>query len=383
MEGPFGSFLPLLPLPTTQNERPVGTMEAESVEEDFPDTGKDGLHRSSPYTDGETRMVMIKDAEKDCWAMLVSQEMVDHINFAKQQSRAIEKRESALDEAATEVLSIEVPIEEAEDKVNRVGGEEKEQLQDELERLQVKLHQAKDRRDMLQEDMEAYRSGFECAKNTTQRMVEDALGEAQLLDPPEPDSPSRSIAEGMDETTKFDQDSEPLKDDEITAIAEAQNEDVQIRRAAYENLDQSKRAQRDAQIAFDGRKEHYERELARFDQLKAEGKINYSRSEFDIEQDFKYVQQLTKKLREADEWQMRAELNCQALGIRTDPEISYSDYSDYMDFDQNGVDDSRTEQDTSSTARLELERVEAWIQGVWKNQDSETPQTHDPLSFDE
>lgn len=69
----------------------------------------------------------------------------------------------------------------------------------------------------------------------------------------------------MDETTKFDQDSEPPKDDEITAIAEAPIEEVPIRRAACENLDQSKRGQRDAQIAFNGRKEHYKRELASFD----------------------------------------------------------------------------------------------------------------------
>ena len=89
--------------------------------------------------------------------MLVSQEMVDHINFAKQQSRAIEKGETALDEAETEVLTIQVSIEETGDQVDAARGQETGQLLDELEGLRVKLHQATDRRDELQEDMEAYK----------------------------------------------------------------------------------------------------------------------------------------------------------------------------------------------------------------------------------
>lgn len=383
MDDKFGSFLPLLPPPTIQSEQPASTAEAESMEEDYADIEADDVHRSSPYTDGETRMVMIKDGEKDCWAMLVSQEMVDHINFAKQQSRAIEKREPGVDEAATEVLTIEVSIEEAVDNLNRAEGQGKWQLQLDIDRLQLKLRQAKDRRNMLQEDMESYQSGFECSKNTLQRMVEDALEEAELLDPPEPDSPSTPTAEGLDETAQYGQDCRSPKDNESIAMMEAPNEEELLRQAACEDLDQSRRAQRDAQITFDGRKEHYEQELVNFDRLTAEGKVNQTRSEFDIEHDIRYVQQLTRTLREADEWLIRAQLNCQALGIRTDPDISYSDYSYYTNLDGNGIDDSRIDQDTSVKMHAKREDIEAWTHGIWENQNPDTPETYDPVSFDE
>lgn len=284
------------------------------MEEDYPDTEADSPNRSLPYTDGETRMVMIKDGGKDCWAMLVSQEMVDHINFAKQQRRAIEKRESAVDEAATEVVTIQVSIEEVEDKVDLAGAQETGQLREELERLGIMLRQAKDRRDALQEDIESYQSGFECSKSTTQRMVEDALEEAGLLDPPEPDSPPRSTAGSMNETAEYGEETAPSNDNESVAMTEAPTEEELLRRAACEDWDKSRRAQRDAQIAFDGRKESYGQ--MKFDRHRGEGGMDYTRSEFDVEHDFKYVQQLTRNLREADEWVLRAQLNCQALGIR-------------------------------------------------------------------
>lgn len=157
MDDRFGSFFPLLS-PPTQNPQPASVAEIEIKEDAYPDIEGDDLHRSSPYTDGETRMVMVKDGERDChhcWAMLLSQEMVDHVNLAKQQSRTIEKRGSAVDEAATEVLIIEASIEEAEDSLNRVEGPETKQLRVGFDTLQVKLCQAKDRRDMLQEDMDS------------------------------------------------------------------------------------------------------------------------------------------------------------------------------------------------------------------------------------
>lgn len=378
----IGSFLPLLPRSGVESENPTSTAEAESMEEDHPQgIEADDSHQSSPYKDGETLMVMIKDEEKACWAMLVSQEMVDHINFAKQQSRAIEKRESAVDQAATEVLTIEVSIEEAEDEVNQESGQESGQLQKELGILQVKQGQAKDRRDTLQEDIESYQSGFECSKNTTQRMVEDALEEAGLLDPPEPDSPLGSAAEDMNETAQSDQASVPLN--ERVSMLEATTEEELVRWAACEDLDQSRRAQRDAQTAFDGRKWHYEQELARFNRLTEEGKIDYTRSGFDVEQDVKYVQKLTRNLRDADEWALSAQLNCQALGIRTDPDISYSDYREFMDLAGNRDDGSWTDQDKLSNIRAKREDIEAWTHGVWKNQSPEILEIYDLVSFDE
>ena len=328
-------------------------------------------------------MVLVRDGEKDCWAMLVSPEMVDHINFAKQQRRAIEKMESAVDEAATEVLTIEVSIEEAEERFNKAEGQETKQLQRDVDELQDKLRQAKDRRDMSQEDMESYQSGFECSKSTTQRMVEDALEEAGLLDTPEADSPSRSTAKGMDEMAQSDQSSLSSKDNESVVMTDAPTEEELFRRAACDDLDQSRRAQRDAQIAFDGRKEHYEQEVVRFDRLTMEGEMSCTRSEFDIEHDLKYAQQLTRNLREADEWLMRAEQHCQALGIRTDPETSYSDYSDYTNVYRNADDDSWTEQVTSPEARLRQEGVEAWIYEVWEKQNPEILEVYDSVSFDE
>ena len=353
------------------------------MEESYPDRGADDMHQSSPYTDGETRMVLVKDGEKDCWAMLLSLEMVDHINFAKQQSRAIAKREPAIDQAATEVLTLGVSIEDAEDIHNQIGGQEKEYSQLKIDGLQVKLRQAIDRRDVLQEDIEPYQPGLECSKNITQRTVEDALEEVGLLDPPEPDSPSKSRAEDMDEAAQSYQGSEPSKDDESVSMTEVPNEEDLLRRAACDELARSRQAQMDAQIAFDGKKEEYTQELMEFERVTADGKMDYTRSEFDVEHGVKRTQQLTRNLREADERLMRAQLNCQAFGIRTDPDVSYSDFSDYMDLGGYGDNGFGIGEDSSPNALVKRGGVEAWTQGVWENQDPDIAETYDPVSFDE
>lgn len=166
-------------------------------------------------------------------------------------------------------------------------------------------------------------------------------------------------------------------------MTDALTEEEILRRAALEDLDQSRRAQRDAQTAFDGRKEHYEQEIVKFDQLTEEGIMDYARSELDVEHGFKYEQQLTQILREADERLMRAELRCQALGIRTDPEISYSNYSAYMDLCRNGDDYSQIDQDTSPEAPLRREGIEAWIHGIRETRNPESLEPHAPVSYDE
>ena len=214
-------------------------------------------------------------------------------------------------------------------------------------------------------------------------MVEDALEEAGLLDPPEPSSPPRSTAEDINGTAQHGDDTAPSTDNESVFMAEAPTEEDLSRRAAYADLDESRRAQRAAQIAFDGRKENYEEKSMEFERLKGEGEMNCTRSEFDVEHNFKYVQRLTRNLREADEWVLRAQLNCQALGIRTDPDISYSDFSDYMDLDGNGDDGSWMDQGNSPQMRVKREEIEAWIDVVWEKQDPDWAESYNPVSFDE
>lgn len=121
----------------------------------------------------------------------------------------------------------------------------------------------------------------------------------------------------------------------------------------------------------------------KFDQLTGEGIMDYTRSELDVEHGFIYGQQLTQNSREADEWLTRVELHCQALGIRTDPEISYSNYGAYMDLCRNGDDCSRIDQDTSQEAHLRQEGIEAWIHGLRQTRNPEILESHDPVPYDE
>lgn len=120
---PIRFLLPLLPPPAIQSEQPASTEEVESMEEDYPGNEADDVLRSLPFTDGETRMVMVKVREKDCWAMLLSQEMAHHVNLVNKQSRAVGERDPAVDEAATEVFTIDMTIEEAEDGFKRTEGQ--------------------------------------------------------------------------------------------------------------------------------------------------------------------------------------------------------------------------------------------------------------------
>ena len=64
---------------------------------------------------------------------------------------------------------------------------------------------------------------------------------------------------------------------------EAPNEEDLLRRAARKDLAQSRQAQMDAQIAFEGRREEHKQKLMDFERLTANGAMDYTRSDFDVE----------------------------------------------------------------------------------------------------
>lgn len=139
----------------------------------------------------------------------------------------------------------------------------------------------------------------------------------------------------------------------------------------------------DAQIAFDGQEKEYEQNLREFERLTADGKGDYTRSEFDIKHGVKRTQQLTRNLKGADERLVRAQLNCQAFGNPTDPEVSYSDFSDYVDLDGYGDNGSSIGEGSSPKTLVKRGEAGAWTRGVWENQDPNTAETYDAVSFDE
>ncbi len=326
-----------------------------------------GLRNPPPYTEGPSRVILANDGTKDCLALLLTPDLVAALNQVTHDIRELERKDGALERIESELDDLASKSHDAEETIRNPRYQDRaEEMQLALEILQLKHQEAEERKKQLKTALVPFEINLKISTYQSQGILEEALLEACLLDPPEPESPpifhdadddistsSYSEAPGTYERSlQPDPGQQPLHQARMDAIR------------SYETL-------RASQDRFDGRQADYERKLADFQ--RAEARFEDTRTVFD-HRHIRHVQNLTRDLIAAEQGYKIAKAKARALEMLADPGSGFGCVAD---------GGHRRSEDVSSELDIDRERVEAWMSGVVPGWDVEVVRKKEPSDLDE
>ena len=328
---------------------------------------KKGLRNPPPYTDGPSRVILANDGTKDCLALLLTPDLVAALNQVTHDIREVGRKDGALERIESELDDLASKSDDVEETIrNPRYQDQAEEMQLALEILQLKHQEAKERMNQLKLALVPFEINLKISTYQSQGILEEALLEACLLDPPEPESPP--ICHDVDDDTSTASYSEaPGTYEGSPQPAPGQQSLHQARMDAirsYETL-------RTSQDRFDDRHADYERQLADFQ--RAEARSEGTRTRFD-HRHIRHVQNLTRDLIAAEQGCKSAKATARALERLADPGSSFDCVADGGD---------RRSEDVSSESDVDRERVEAWMRGIVPGCAVEDVRKKEPLDLDE
>lgn len=231
--------------------------------------------------------------------------------------------------------------------------EEGQQIQHDIEQLRAELKAVEKRRDRLKEEVGPLRYSFDTAVEFLQDTLEKTLKPAGLLGSMEDNSETATcsnedIEEGSTAPTSVES-MEPSPGELLGRVAE-------------EELQQAQGKMGEARWQFDHRQMKYQRKLAKFKRLAAEGKVN-SRSDFDRRQ-LQHEQGLTRKLIDAEN---SYELAMQQAKAIYQPQQPVNDH-DEIYYNDGSILERQTKELCEANG-IDRDRIEVWRSSLQEAQD--------------
>lgn len=224
-----------------------------------------GLGNAPPYTDGPSRIVQANDGIKDCLALLLTPDLVADLNQITHDTRTLEKKHGELERIESKIVGLSCRLDIAKETIRNPSYQDRaEEMQLALEILQLRKQEAEERKSQLNIELIPVESSLKLSRNQSQGILEEALLEACLLDPPEPESPTSfhdvdddTSAGGYSDAPSIYEGTEPTIEQHL--LREARMDVIE----SYDTL-------RTYQARFDNRQADYRQELA---DLRARGPI--------------------------------------------------------------------------------------------------------------
>lgn len=326
-----------------------------------------GLKNPPPYTDGPSRVILANDGTKDCLALLLTPDLVAALNQVTHDIRQLERKDGALENIESELDDLASKSDDVEETIRNPRYQDRvEEMQLALEILQLKHQEAEERKKQLKTALVPFEINPKISTYQSQGILEEALLEACLLDPPEPESPP-ICHDADDDISTASYSGAPGTYERSLQPAPEQQSLHQARMDAirsYETL-------RTYQDRFDGRHADYERKLADFQRVEA--RSEGTRTRFD-HRHIRHVQNLTRDLSAAEQGYKIAKAKARTLEMLADPGLDFGCVADGGD---------RRSEDESSESDVDRGRVEAWMRGVVPGCAVEVVRKKEPLDLDE
>lgn len=317
----------------------------------------EGLENPPPYTDGPSRIILANDGTKDCLALLLTPDLVAALDQIPHDILASERKHRALENIKSEILNLSCKADIVEDTIRNARYQDRaEEMQLALEILQLKQQEAKERRSQLDIELMPIESNLKMSRHQSQEILEEALLEACLLDPPEPDIPS-VFHDVEDDASAGDYADAPSVYEGIEATPEQR-----LLREARMDVVESYDTLRIYRARFDDRQADYERQLA--DLECSEARCEGTRTQFD-HQHIRHVQSLTRDLVMAEQGYRTAKAKAWAL------ELPANLNGDKQIFAYLADEGGRMGGDLLTEPSVDRERIEAWRRGVLPNNDED------------
>ena len=267
------------------------------------------------FAEEPARFTPAGDASRDCLVLLVTDRLVDKLNDLFEQNRELRAFQGPLYHAKSNAARAERSLEAAKRSLEMGDCQgNAEQLQDSIEKQEQELLEACQRRDELEKEYRRIEAAIEGSRSYTQYVLETAMDEAKLSRPRKP-LPTTLTGDNED-TEALEQPLEALRYGDGSATYEddsAMDEEL-IRRAAFEDFNESLRELKEIQARFDDRQRFYEADLAEYQQGFNNGIHTVTRSEFDRRQ-IRYAQRLTGALIDAEAAHEEAKERALELGV--------------------------------------------------------------------
>lgn len=372
---------PVVEAPEPKHYRTIS--EAGALE-DHPfwlSTKAEELESSPPYTDGRSRVILANDGTKDCLALLLTPALVAALSQTTHDILALEKKDGAIERIEAEVIDLAGKAANAKETIRNPRYQDRmEEMQLALEILQLKRQEAEERKSKLKIEQAPLESSLKFARYESQQILEDALLEASLLNPPEPEIAPTS--DDDDDDTSFGGDFSVAPSTYSYHGAETTPSQQHLR-DAQTNLITSYDELRDRQARFDDRHADYDKKLAKFSsvipipipiQKGSEAAFEGTRTDFDLRH-IQHVRNLTQDLVSAERAYRNAKATVRALEQEEEEVVHVhvhvpfagkkkkKKHSGGYGADDGGSDDISAKQQQQPHLDLDLldrERIEAW-----------------------
>ena len=310
-----------------------------------------GPSASPPYTDGPSQIFLSNDGVKDCLAMLISEGTVTAIGEISRKRRALSKKDFALNVHGSNMAFAQCEVDQQKAILERAESQEDaDQARLKLEELHQKLLVRGQQHEAMAKEVERLKSSLQYAGEDCLRIFEHVLGEADLIDLTDVSSDPGSQDSAVRQQNEEDAGMYHSNDDTDPDAEEL------FRRKANDDLTQCFYALEDCQFEFDDRQQHYQRELADYEQCVAEGRISMSRTVFDGHLHLEF-QRFTRALIDAEDGYKNACAHAKALGV-IEPSYSESSYCGRQ------YEESLPENQLSAIALRDWSFVENWLCSV-------------------
>ena len=313
--------------------------------------------------DGESQVVVANLNGKEHLAILVTKEMIDEMNGRLEHISKLERLAGKLHEAKQKVDLININVQYFEESIeNAKSQEEIDEYREEIAQHQKTLPQDQSRRDDLQRYADVFKIHRDCAQEACLDMLQKALNGAGLLRTHFPRTQFEPAVEDQieddDEANQPEGDHVELTQDDYDSACRSSSE-VSInelyQRTINEEVKQKRQEFHEAEDAFEMRQENYAFQVKRFRQRLDDGECSMTQTEFD-HMDLEITQELGNDMAAAEDAYEEALERCKKLGFRgSDQESGFLDdeYDGYpLSWENVGV------------ASAPTAFIEDWLQGI-------------------
>lgn len=313
------------------------------------------------YTDGEARIIGAHDGFKNCFALLLNEDMVSKLQAITEASRRLNLIESDFEDAKLQATIAEVNMNQIQDSLEAIDNEEEaNQMKAAIEQEESRLRQANEKRDDLDFDATNLKLSLEASRAYSHDLFERVLGEANLLAITEPQPEAVPSAP---------QTPIPISRRNSTALSQSSQSSISSeernRRAVREEVELTTHELKKLEFEFYYRREKYEQEREVWRQEVQEGVCHFSKTVFDnacLADQF----QLTRNLIEAEEARDDAVSRAWKLGVLQNSSETSSHFIDDVD------DGYSLSLEISMKTTVDRGFINAWANGVSESRDIPT-----------
>ncbi len=310
-------------------------------------------HNDLQYTDGEARIIGAHDGFKNCFALLLNEDMVSELQAITEASRRLNLIENDFEDAKLQATVTEVNMNQIKDSLEATDNEEEaDQIRAAIEQEESRLSQANEKRDDLEFDFTNLKHSLEASMAYSHDLFERVLGEANLLaiTEPEPEAVPSALQTPI-----------PISRRNSTALSQSSQSSISSeernRRALCEEVEFKTNALQKLEYEFYHRRRKYEQEREVWRQEVQEGVCQVSKSVFD-NACLADQSQMTRNLIEAEEARDDAVSRAWKLGVLENNSERSSHFIDDVD------DGYSLSLETSMKATVDRGFIDEWINGV-------------------